>query len=388
MVSQQHIIIVGAGIVGLSTAYALLKRGTRRVIVVEQEKVDHQRASSHGFSRLLRFEYGPDPFYAEMVRLSLERWRHLERLAGRRLYTPTGVLVLGAEDDHFTRSSYHVTREMGLPVERLTEQECRQRFPQFDTQAYAIFTYNAEGGILHASTCLQALRDLIIALGGEIRESCRVTSISSESQSRSVRLHLSSGAPMEADHVVLAAGPWVHKLLADMHLPVRLTRQHLLYFAGLPTPAFEAGVFPAFLAHDLYGFPIHKGCNGWVKAASHAFGTPIEVDDRTPPGQEIITGIITRLRELLPALHHARLARIDSCMYDVTPDEDFILDHLPNAPRVIFATGLSGHAFKFGLLLGELLSSMVLDAEPAVAMERFRLARFTSQARRQGSRIA
>ena len=86
-----------------------------------------------------------------------------------------------------------------------------------------------------------------------------------------------------------------------------------------------------------------------------------------------------RLRELLPALEQAELVQVDSCMYDVTPDEDFILDRLPHDPRVVFATGLTGHGFKFGLLLGEILSSMVCNIQPPVPLERFQLARFSHQ---------
>ena len=122
MVRQQHIVIVGAGIVGLSTAYSLLTRGIRNVTILEQEVVDHTRSSSHGFSRLLRFEYGPEAFYSNMVRLSLKRWKKLEHVTGRTLYTPTGLLMLGNEDDTLSKSSYHVVRGMGLPVELLSEE--------------------------------------------------------------------------------------------------------------------------------------------------------------------------------------------------------------------------------------------------------------------------
>ena len=76
-------------------------------------------------------------------------------------------------------------------------------------------------------------------------------------------------------------------------------------------------------------------------------------------------------------LERAELVQVDSCMYDVTPDEDFILDCLPYDPRVVFATGLTGHGFKFGLLLGEILSSMVCNTQPPVTLERFQLARFS-----------
>jgi glycine/D-amino acid oxidase-like deaminating enzyme len=75
-------------------------------------------------------------------------------------------------------------------------------------------------------------------------------------------------------------------------------------------------------------------------------------------------------------------------MYDVSPDEDFILDRLPSDPRVIFATGLSGHGFKFGLLLGDILSSLVSDSEPPIPLDRFRLSRFAHLQARQNSSVA
>jgi monomeric sarcosine oxidase len=388
MVRQQHIVIVGAGIVGLSTAYALLTQGIRNVTVLEQAAVDHDRSSSHGFSRLLRFEYGSDAFYSNMVSLSLKRWRKLQEIARRTIYTPTGLLVLGNEDDSFTQSSYHIAQRLGLPMECLSKEDCFQRFPQFDTQAYDILTYNQKAGVLHASTCLQTLRDLVLDLGGKIYEACCVTQFTSDSQLHPIRLRLNSATEISANRVVLATGSWIHRLLADLRLPVRMTRQYLLYFAGLSPSLFSAGTFPAFIAGDLYGFPIHRGCNGWVKATSHEFGIPIDPDAVTSPDELVISGITRQLRELLPALNNAELVHIDSCIYDVTPDEDFILDRLPSDPRVIFATGLSGHGFKFGPLLGELLSSMVCDTQPLVPLERFRLSRFAHMLTQQPCSVA
>ena len=216
MVRYQHIVIVGAGIVGLSTAYSLLTQGIRNVTILEQEVVDHARSSSHGFSRLLRFEYGSEAFYSNMVRLSLKRWKNLERVVRRTLYTSTGLLMLGNHDDSLTQSSYHVARGLGLPAEQLSKEACRLRFPQFNTQPYNLCIYNHEAGILHASTCLQALRDLILDFGGEIYEFCRVTRVTNDSQLRPIHLHLSSGQEIVADRVVLATGSWIHRLLAHL----------------------------------------------------------------------------------------------------------------------------------------------------------------------------
>lgn len=379
---QQQVIIIGAGIIGLSTAYALLKRGVRQVIVLEQASIDHPHASSHGTSRLLRFEYGPDALYSKMVQLSLQAWQRLEQATRRTLYTPTGLLVLGTEDDNSTLPSYSILREMGQPIEHLSKHQSMQRFPQFATHTYDTVTYNSEAGILHASACLHTLKNLIIGLGGEIYEACRVTHLTHNSR---VRIHLSSGGEYIADRVVVATGPWVHRLLGNMHLPVQLTRQYQVHFTGLSSSSFGINNFPAFIAQDLYGFPLQPSCthgrNGQacLKAASHTFGTPVDINDTSPPDEHLIAQVVRKVRALLPALNHAQLAHIDSCIYDVTPDEDFIIDRLPHDPRTILATGFSGHGFKFGLLLGELLSSMVCDTQPAVALERFQLARFAPQ---------
>ncbi len=387
MLFQQRFIIVGAGIIGLSTAYALLSQGMRHVTVLEQEAVDHQRCSSHGFSRLLRFEYGVDFFYPRMVDLSLQRWKTLQSKAGRTLYTPTGLLMLGTADDQSTQPGHLILREMGMPTEQISEAQCRERFPQFATHGYDIFTYNSQAGVLHASTCLHTLKDLVIDLGGEIYESCRVSHLRSEGEHQPVHLELGSGDELTAERVVLATGGWVHNLLPHLQLPVRLTRQYLLYFAGLPPSIYSAGACPAFIVDDLYGFPIHQGCNGWVKASSHSFGKTVNPDEVSPPDEQVIAQVKRKLCKLLPDLRHAELACVNSCMYDVTPDEDFILDSTPGDPRIIFATGMSGHAFKFGILLGELLASMVRDTEPVVPLERFRLGRFAERVSLPSSRM-
>lgn len=383
LVYQQRIVIVGAGIIGLSTAYALLKQGMQHVTVLEQETVDHRRATSHGLSRLLRFEYGADMLYSEMVRLSLQRWRNLERSTRRVLYTPTGLLVLGHEDDNSTSASYHVLRELGLSPERLSRHYCSQNFPQFSIQNYDAFTYNANAGILQASMCLRTLRDAIIDLGGSIVENCRLTHIKHDNRSRSICLFTNTHEEFLADRVVLATGPWIQHILDDIHLPVRMTRQYLLYFDHLPISTFSSPTFPAFMADDFYGFPLHSSCTGtgpgWLKVADHSCGVTIDPDDPPVIDERVIAQVRSGLSKLIPALQRAELVHVDACMYDVSTDGNFILDYVPGDPRIIFATGLSGHGFKFGPLLGELLSAMLCETNPVVPLDRFRLARFSYQ---------
>lgn len=379
---QQHVVIVGAGIIGLATAYNLLRQGMHQVTVLEQATVDHRQASSHGISRLLRFEYGNDTFYPEMVRLSLKHWKQLEQYTQQRLYTQTGTLGMGRGPDSLSEQSYHTLRSLGYPLERLSRQASAQRFPQFCTQDYDFLSYNANAGMLHASLCLQTLRTSIRQLGGIILEHHRATAIRHDNARQPIRIQLEALNEIVADRVVVAAGPWVHRILRDeIELPIQLTRQYLLYFANLPLKEFSLPAFPAFMADDLYGFPIHKyGNNGpaWLKAASHTFGAPAEPGELSTIDEQVIKNVAQRLYDLIPALKKAELAKVESYIYDVSLDEDFILDYLPQDKRIVLASGFTGHAFKFGILLGELLSALVCDDEPLVPLTRFRLARFAA----------
>ena len=384
---QPQSVIVGAGIVGLSTAYALLERGMQHVLVLEQAAVNHPRATSASISRLLRFAYGADSFYSHMVQLSLAQWQTLEKRTRRQLYTPTGLLSLGKTGEATWRE-YEIACELGLAGELLTSRSCQQRFPQFEIEDYTTLAYTSAGGILHASTCLNTLKRAILDMGGEIAETCEVSRLEYESARRPIRLYLSTGERLHAERTIIATGPWVHRLLGQLRLPVTITRQYILYFAGLAPTRFGIGTFPAFVEHDLYGFPIHQGSHGWLKVASHAFGRSTDPDARAPLESQVIERTVRSARRLLPALHNLRPTYIEDCVYDVTPDEDFILDYLPEDERVVFATGLSGHGFKFGPLLGQLLSSMVCATTPAVPLTRFRLARFTPQPARQPVSVA
>src|SRR5581483_6564433 len=117
----------------------------------------------------------------------------------------------------------------------------------------------------------------------------------------------------------------------------------------------------------------------WLKGTSHSFGKATDPDEVPRMDEQVVAHIARKLRTLLPMLEHAEMVHVDSCVYDVSPDENFILDHLPEDDRIVFATGLTGHGFKFGPLLGELLSSLVCETRPAVSLDRFQMARFAHQ---------
>jgi monomeric sarcosine oxidase len=370
--AETSAIVVGGGVMGMTAACALAGRGAR-VTLLERHTVGHDWASSHGLTRAIRHEYGPNAIYTRMVARSLTLWDELARETGRTLYAETGVLTLGQESDGQTLAGYEVMRAEGLPVERLTPAECAKRFPQFQPQEYSAITWNPRGGMLYASECLAALRERLAARGGTLREGARVTRV--EQAGAGARVRMEGGETLEADCAIVTAGPWVHDVLPDFAAPVRATRQQVLYLSGADPARFSVGTFPVFLAEmECYGFPLQGP--GWLKIASHVTGATVDPNAGYEPDEAEIAFVRDFIRRVIPAADGLDIALVDRCMYDMTPGEDFILDRLPGSERVVVGSGFSGHGFKFGVLIGELLAAVALDEEPEFPLDRFRLARF------------
>lgn len=376
--AQQRIVVVGGGVMGLATGCALAAQPDIEVTVLERFQVGHDWASSHGLTRAIRYEYGAEAIYTEMVAQSLPLWEALARETGRTLYTETGVLTLGHADDGHTLPGLAVMRAHGLPIERLAASECRERFPQFQPDEYDAITWNPTGGMLHASECLVALTQRLKARGGILREGAHVTNV--ELDGGGAMVTLADGTQLAADRVIVTAGPWAQSVLPALELPVRPTRQQVCYFSNLPNPEkFAVGRFPVFLVGmNQYGFPLQGP--GWFKVGLHAFGETANPDAGYAPDMREVEAVRDFLRRVIPAAAEATLAGVDRCMYDVTPDEDFILDAHPGGSGVIIGTGFSGHGFKFGVLIGEMLTALARGVPSPVPLERFRLSRFdTSQ---------
>ncbi len=213
------------------------------------------------------------------------------------------------------------------------------------------------------------------ALGGEVRENAQVTGM--EPHRDGVTLRLADGESLTASKVVLATGAWGAKLLPQLGLTLPLTanRQQVVYIGGLGSE-FAAGPFPVFLnlGHDFYGFPLDN--SGLLKASIHRPGPVIDPDVVQMPGAEFVEEILSLLRTYIPGAALGDIRKSRMCMYAMTPDEDFILDRFPGYDNVVLGAGFSGHGFKFGPLIGDLLAALVLGEEPEFDLSRFSLGRF------------
>ncbi|MEA2574346.1 MAG: hypothetical protein QOH93_1644 [Chloroflexia bacterium] len=376
---QYEVAVVGGGIMGLSTAYALLKRGVRGVVLLEKHQVGHDRAASTDATKAIRYEYGDNELYARMVGRSIQLWRELEAASGADLYVNAGVVCWGRGDAPYTRASYKTVSRLGVPIREVSVEELCREYPQFAPADISYATINPEGGFLRASSCVAALARRVQELGGVIREGSGVTNL--DSHGEGVVVELAGGEKVQARRVVLSAGAWSSTLLPRLGLPLPLTanKQQVVYFSGLG-PEFGPGRFPVFLNldHDFYGFPLDQ--NGLLKVSLHLPGPVIDPDVPQLTDPEFEAHLISLLERYIPGAAQGKLHLSRMCMYAMTPDEDFYVDHMPGHPNVVLGAGFSGHGFKFGVLVGQLLAALALGEEPEFPLSSFALRRVLTAA--------
>ena len=168
----------------------------------------------------------------------------------------------------------------------------------------------------------------------------------------------------------MTAGAWAPKLLADLGLPLEITRQ-ILFWLG-PVGGIEPFLpdrFPVFIwepedGNAFYSIPANDGPGGGVKVAFfRADGKPADPDtiDREVHDHEV-DFIRSYISIYVPALD-GELLYAKTCMYTNTPDEHFVISTHPEYPQVAIAAGFSGHGFKFCGVVGEILADLVTVGE-------------------------
>lgn len=379
-----RVAVVGAGAFGGWTAWHLLRQGVE-VVLVDAWGPGNPRASSGGETRVIRAIYGPDRVYSEMVRRAFELWDELDReLAGRRsggsaepLYVPAGALWMIPEggDDGYVSAALPILAELGFPVEEPTLAEGRRRWPQIDFAGVGKLYLEERAGALAARRACLAVRDRAVAAGALYRTAWAEPG--EIAGGRMASLRLGDGSLLAADAFVFACGPWLGRLFPEaVGERVRPTRQEVFFF-GTPAGSEAYGperlpVWIDFGARVIYGLPDVHGRG--FKLADDTRGEPVDPTtlDRRPsePGLERARAFLARR---FPALGAAPLVEGRVCQYENSPGGHLILDRHPEAANVWLAGGGSGHGFKLGPAVGELLAAAVLGGAPPP--ERFRLDR-------------
>ena len=378
------VIVAGLGGMGSSTAYHLAGRG-KHVLGLERHTPAHDRGSSHGQSRIIRLAYSEDPAYVPLVLRAYELWERLERETGEDLMTLTGGLMIGPPGTTFFEGSKASAEKYDLPYEVLDAAELKRRYPVFEPTPDTVALFEGKAGFLRPEASVKAHLDRASSLGADLRFGEEI--LSWEPTQSGVLVETASGA-YKAERLVVSAGAWAPKLLADLGLPLEVTRQLLFWFdpKGRIEP-FLPDRFPIFIwepedGNSFYAIPAHEGPTGGVKVAFfRADGKPTDPEtiDREVQDEEV-EFIRSYLARYVPGLDGDFLYA-KTCMYTNTPDEHFVISTHPQHSQVAIAAGFSGHGYKFCSVVGEILADLTTEGETPHPIDLFSPTRLVGSAR-------
>ena len=372
-----RVAVIGLGATGSAALWHLARRGVRAV-GIERFDLGHPYGSSHGATRIIRLAHFENAAYVPLMRRAYTLWRELETAAAARLIVTTGIAEIGSPDGPLVRGTVAGASRHDLPHEMIDAQSLMRRYPAFNLPASFVAVLSPDGGYIAAEAALAAHIRLARAAGAAVRT--RETVLAVEPLARGVRIRTDRGE-IECDSAVLAAGPWMAKLLPDLARSLRVTRQVVGWFEPVDEARFSADRFPVFILeseHGLhYGFPVDAAMGAGLKIAKHHHRRQaVDPDsyDRTVSAADE-ADIRAPLPDYLPAAD-GRLIGAQTCLYTMTPDETFIIDRLPGFPHVVIASPCSGHGFKFSPAVGEILADLVTLGATDHDIGRFRLGRF------------
>ncbi len=310
--------------------------------------------------------------FIELCTEGRTQWSALETDSGRRLIEPDPAVFFGPRHGPWSDFAEAVARTGG-DVRPLPLAEARSRLGWLRLHDGDAVLMDHSAGVIHASATLEALLEQAVNNGVVTHPSHPVLAL----EARSGGGWILSGprSELEADIVVVCAGPWTTRLVPALSQHLRVVPQTAVLLPEVPRLPVWAwlgrGDEPEVAGSFYYG--LENGPHREHKCARHDLeGAALDPEEPRPEldPSEVLDFWSWRIRP------PAGQVRTEPCRYTLSPTEDFVLDAVPEAPGLFVGTGLSGHGFKFGPVLGRVLAERVLGLEGSVAAVAASPARF------------
>lgn len=340
-------IVVGAGIAGLSTAWALTRRG-HEVTLLEQGPIPNPLAASGDHHRIIRRAYDPETGYADVITEAYRAWEELWADLGQSHYDARGFLCVSRQPGDEAERYLEGLEKGNWPYELFDPGEAVKRWPFLESGSFRYAFFSPEGGALHCRRIATGMAEWLRGNGADVREQARVASVDPDAGSVS----LQGGETLSADHVVVTAGAWVTKLFPDLTASLT-TRRTAVVYLDPPDDLREAwGVAPIILdvGGETNGYIVPPSGDGKLKFGSglHRRASPDADADRIP-----VAGEGEAIRDLFePPLARVReyaVREVVTCAYTFTSDERFFAQQ---RGKCLVVSACSGHGYKFGAAVG------------------------------------
>ncbi|MCE7737294.1 MAG: N-methyl-L-tryptophan oxidase [Candidatus Heimdallarchaeota archaeon] len=367
------VIIIGAGAMGSATAYYLSKT-KKRVLLLEQFHFLHKNGSSHGESRIIRRAY-PEKHFADLMFHTYDLWQEIEKETGESIIYTTGGLDFGDQDNEQVKSVEDACKSVGLNYEKMDSIQLRERYPILNIPDNYTGIYQPDAGIINATKAVSMFQELAKQNGVTLIDNFKVKHINVTDSNIEIVFNSDN---YTCDKLIITAGAWINSILGlfdkKIQLNIDIWKLTIAYWKVKNRTAYKPPSFPVFInwAEDhFYGFPIFER-EDFIKVGPHfKFETidNIETKNIEPNAEvaELLTNYIqTRFREI-----DADPIDLQSCLYTMTEDENFIVDFHPNYSKIIIGAGFSGHGFKFTPLIGKMLSQMAINETTSYDRSKF-----------------
>jgi glycine/D-amino acid oxidase-like deaminating enzyme len=350
--------VIGAGSFGGWSALHLLRKGFR-VTLLDAWGAGNSRSSSGDETRVIRSTYGANEQYFNLNVRALQLWKENQERWNKKLFYNVGVLWMCYEEKvAMVDDSIPFAVKHKMEYEYLTQEQLKKRFPAINNNDLHHAWLDLFGGYLKARESCQAVAEAFVQEGGQfIQASVKPGSLKNGMMSR---LELSSGEKIQADAYLFACGPWMGQVFPEVLANViTCTKQEAYYFGVPENESAQYDQLPCWV--DVDGSDYYYGIPG---NASRGF--KIGVDRRgekfnpTTGERSINPDVLAHARQFIghrfPGLKNAPLVENRVCPYENSLDGNFVFSTHPHASNVIFLGGGSGHGFKHGPALGELVA--------------------------------
>ncbi|WFC99247.1 hypothetical protein MYAM1_001991 [Malassezia yamatoensis] len=402
MSSFTHVLIVGGGAFGASTAVELARLG-HRVTVLEKSADGNaaDNAASNDLNKIIRADYDK----------SIHHWRTNPVL--KDFYHETGVIFRSGMNmgKHAEWIETSIKNAMA-PVSNMKENVDQEKLPKAyavtnGEQAVNVFPpalrphlgdpfkqfreqigyFNPHGGWAEAKNATFAVMDEARRLGAEVVTNARVTKLIyaepkyNQTKPKVIGVETHDGRTFLADRVLLTTGCWTASMLEQLKLPMpreilKPTAHCVLTLQLNPEVAEKFRGTPVTFNMYTGFYTFEPNADGILKCAIHGKGSS-EFNPGQYPGTEYpkvssdeqAKIMIKELQSMFPILQldgpkkTASVLFTRMCWYSDSADENFLIDFHPDVDDLLVASGDSGHGFKFLPLLGRLVAARLLHLE-------------------------
>lgn len=348
------VIVVGAGIAGLSSAWALAKRG-HRVTVLEQGTIPNPLAASGDHHRIIRRAYATAHGYGRLITEAYEAWDEMWADLGARHYDHRGTLCVSRDVGDEAEGYRDGLADGGWPFEQLEPAEAAERWPFLDPRTFRYAVLSPEGGALHCRRIAEGLAAWLRLQGADLREVSRVVVVDAERG----EVTLSTGERLRADRIVVTAGAWVTALFPDLADRLATFRTAVVYLEPPADLMLAWKCAPMILdvGGRTDGYIVPPSGEGGLKFGSGLHKRPSRdagADRRPSAGEgeairDLFAPPIARLAEY-------RVSEVVTCAYTFTVDERFAS---VAQGRCLVVSACSGHGYKFGAAVGRRIADAI-----------------------------